>query len=102
MDLMLTARDVDAEEALRIGLAAAVFPDDGFRESAQGYAAALAANAPIGMTHSKRLLVEALENPFETQLKREVALIRKCFATEDFQEGLRAFMERRKPEFKGR
>ena len=81
---------------------AAVYPDERFREEAQRYAAAIAANAPIGMTNSKRLLVESLANSLPTQLRRELTLIRQCFASEDFQEGLRAFAEKRQPEFRGR
>lgn len=102
MDLMLTARDVLGEEAERIGLVAAVYPDATFAAEAHAYAARIAANAPIGMTNSKRLLVESLDNPLATQLKRELTLIRQCFASEDFQEGLKAFFERRPAVFRGR
>lgn len=101
-DLVLTARDVDAEEALGMGLVAAVYPDAAFREQAHAYAARLAQNAPIGMTNSKRLLAESFANPLPTQLRRELALIRQCFATEDVHEGMRAFAEKRTPVFQGR
>jgi 2-(1,2-epoxy-1,2-dihydrophenyl)acetyl-CoA isomerase len=101
-DLILTARDVSAEEALALGITAAVYPDESFREDAHAYAARLAANAPIGMTNSKRLLVESLANPLHTQLRRELTLIRQCFATEDVREGVRAFTEKRQPVFQGR
>lgn len=101
-DLVLTARDVPAEEALALGIVAAVYPDDSFREQAHAYAARLAANAPIGMTNSKRLLAESFANPLPTHLRRELALIRQCFQTEDVREGLRAFIEKRPPVFQGR
>jgi 2-(1,2-epoxy-1,2-dihydrophenyl)acetyl-CoA isomerase len=101
-DLVLTARDVDAEEALRLGIVAAVYPDESFREQAHAYAARLAQNAPISMTNSKRLLAESFTNPLPTQLRRELTLIRQCFGTEDVQEGMRAFAEKRTPVFQGR
>jgi 2-(1,2-epoxy-1,2-dihydrophenyl)acetyl-CoA isomerase len=101
-DLVLTARDVDAEEALRLGIVANVYPDESFREQAQTYAARLAQNAPIGMTNCKRLLAESFANSLPTQLRRELTLIRQCFGTEDVEEGMRAFAEKRTPVFQGR
>jgi 2-(1,2-epoxy-1,2-dihydrophenyl)acetyl-CoA isomerase len=101
-DLILTGRDITAEEALAAGMVAAVFPDDEFRAQAQAYAARLAANAPMGMTNSKRLLAESMENSLATQLKRELTLIRQCFQSEDVKEGMRAFAEKRQPVFRGR
>jgi 2-(1,2-epoxy-1,2-dihydrophenyl)acetyl-CoA isomerase len=101
-DLILSGRDVAAEEALQIGLVAAVYPEERFREEAQSYAARLAANAPLGMTNSKRLLAQSYDNPLKTQLRQELQLIRQCFATEDAREAMRAFGERRQPVFRGR
>jgi len=101
-DLIFTARDVNADEALAMGIVAAVYPDDDFREQAQAYAARLAASAPVGMTNSKRLLAEACRSDLTTHLKRELTLIRRAFETEDVREGLRAFAEKRQPVFRGR
>lgn len=101
-ELILSARDVPADEALAMGLVTSIFPQASFREEAQVYAARLAANAPMGMTNSKRLMVEGTRNDLSTQLKRELTLIRQCFQSDDVKEGMRAFAERRQPVFRGR
>ncbi len=101
-DLILTGRDITAEEAVQYGIAVAAFDDASFRQEAQAYAARLAANAPTGMTYSKRLLAASRENSLETQLKVELQLIRRAFETEDVMEALRAFQEKRQPVFVGR
>ena len=101
-DLILTGRDVTAEEALQTGIVAAVYLDESFRADAQAYAARLAANAPLGMTNSKRLLAQSYANPLPTHLRQELQLIRQCFQTEDVQEAMRAFAEKRQPVFRGR
>lgn len=101
-DLILTGRDVAADEALATGIVAAVYPDERFREEAHAYAARLAANAPIGMTNSKRLLARAYANSLPAHLRLELQLIRQCFATEDVREALNAFLEKRQPVFVGR
>ena len=85
-----------------MGLVAAVFPDETFREDAHAYAAGIAAGGPVGLAYSKRLLVDSLETPVETQLRREVAYLRACMQTRDVGEGVAAFRERRPPTFEGR
>jgi 2-(1,2-epoxy-1,2-dihydrophenyl)acetyl-CoA isomerase len=101
-ELILTARDVKADEAERIGLVSLVFPAEGFREAVASYATKLAAGPPIAQTLAKRLLVSSLEHDLPTQLRMELTAIGKCFGTEDTREAMRAFNERRTPQFTGR
>lgn len=101
-DMILTGRDITADEALQTGIATAVYPDESFREDAHAYAARLAANAPIGMTYSKRLLAQSPENALPAQLRIELNLIGRAFQTEDVKEALAAFTEKRAPVFQGR
>ncbi len=99
---ILTARDVSAEEAERIGLVSRVFPAEGFAAVVADYAAQLAAGAPIALTLSKRLLAASIDSDLRTQLRRELSAIRTCFVTDDVSEALRAFAEKRPPHFTGR
>jgi 2-(1,2-epoxy-1,2-dihydrophenyl)acetyl-CoA isomerase len=79
-----------------------IFPAEGFREAVADYAAKLAAGPPIAQTLTKRLLVSSLEHDLQTQLRMELTSIGKCFGTEDTREAMRAFNERRTPNFSGR
>ncbi len=101
-ELIMTARDVKADEAERIGLASRVLPAENFPESVAEYAKQLAAGPPIGLTMAKRLLVNSLDADLLTQLRRELNSIYQCLATEDAAEAMRAFVEKRRPVFKGR
>lgn len=101
-EIILTGRDVDAEEAGRIGLAAAVVPDADFAAQVARYAERLAAGPPIAFVLAKRLLASALETALEPQLERELAFIKTCFGSQDVSEALAAFAEKRPPVFRGR
>lgn len=100
-EILLSGRDVDADEALRIGIAAAAFDDDGFAEQVARYAERLAAGPPIALALTKRLLASTFEVSLEEQLARELVAIKTCFASQDVAEALRAFNERRAPAFRG-
>jgi 2-(1,2-epoxy-1,2-dihydrophenyl)acetyl-CoA isomerase len=101
-EILFTGRDVDAAEAERIGLAAMVFADDKFAESAQQYAEVLAAGPPTALALTKRLLIASLDVPLETQLQQELAYIKTCFASQDVAEAMAAFAQKREPKFTGR
>jgi 2-(1,2-epoxy-1,2-dihydrophenyl)acetyl-CoA isomerase len=101
-DILLSGRDVDADEALHIGLAAALLPDEGFSEGVAAYAGRLAQGAPIAQALTKRLLVEGLDRPLDAQLREELTQIKYCFTTKDVAEAMAAFREKRMPSFEGR
>lgn len=101
-EILFTGRDVDAAEAERIGLASMVIADDGFSDHAHEYAERLAAGPPNALALTKRLVTRSLESTLESQLERELAYIKTCFASRDAAEALAAFSEKRRPEFGGR
>ena len=101
-DILLTGRDVDAAEAERIGLAAMVAPDDAFADSVASYARRMAHGAPVAHALTKRLLLHALDQPLDAQLREELAHIKYCFTTSDVREAMAAFRDKRSPRFEGR
>jgi 2-(1,2-epoxy-1,2-dihydrophenyl)acetyl-CoA isomerase len=100
-ELIFTGREIYPDEAVRIGLVNEVFPDDEFHERVMVFAKQLASGPPIALTLSKRLLAASLETDLVTLLKQEFAAIKVCFGTKDVQEGMAAFLEKRKPNFRG-
>ena len=101
-DILLTGRDVSAEEAARIGLASAVLPAEGFADAVADYARRLAAGPPIALALTKRLLTQSPDTPLHVQLRDELSHIKTCFATGDVAEAMTAFREKRAPVFRGR
>lgn len=101
MDIIMTGRDVSAAEALQIGLATSVVPDDTFATTVQAMAMQLAAGPPLAMALTKRLLLESSVTSLEAQLRNEVVHIKTCFQTNDVQDAIVAFREKRMPKFTG-
>ena len=102
-NLLLTARRVDEQEALRIGLITEVVPAERLVEHTYGLAREMASYAPLTQSGHKRIVRTVLANPGLNGLTdEERALPLSIFDTEDGQEGYRAFMEKRPPRFRGR
>ena len=101
-DILLTGRDVDSSEALLIGLATMVAPDEEFNALVTSYASRLATGAPIAQALTKRLLVQSFDRSLDATLRDELTQIKTCFATKDVGEAIQAFREKRQPTFTGR
>jgi enoyl-CoA hydratase/carnithine racemase len=103
-ELFLTGRNLDAEYAERIGLVNEVVDPDLVEETSLALASEIAANAPLAMTGNKHAIETIARAGGLTPEQEEelVELRRSCFASEDFREGIRAFGERRRPDWRGR
>ena len=93
---------IPAPRAESLGLVTAVFESDAIEAAVRGRAQKLAAGAPIALGQIKQSLHRALSLSMDEALEVEAIAQAACSATEDMQEGVRAFMERREPDFKGR
>jgi enoyl-CoA hydratase len=102
MDMILSGRFLSAQEALAAGLAARVVPDGEWLDEAKKAAQEIAAKAPVATRLAKEGVDRAYEGPLDLGLEHERRLLYLAFASEDAKEGLTAFMDKRKPEFKGR
>lgn len=101
-DIFYTARQLDAAEAKEFGLVSKVVPDAELDGYVKTYADMIAANAPLTVAAVKHITNEALKPESERDLASCAAKIEVCFRSEDYEEGRRAFMEKRKPQFSGR
>jgi enoyl-CoA hydratase/carnithine racemase len=103
-DLFLTGRNLDAARAERIGLVNEVVGDEQLERESLALAAAIAENAPLSMRGNKHAIDLLNDSPVLTE-QQEAGLIvlrESCFSSEDFREGIRAFAEKRRPQWTGR
>ena len=101
-EIILSASNIDAAAAEKIGLTNRTVPAEKLMEETMALASKIASNAPLAVKWANSAIKRGLETDIETGILIEADLFGMCFATQDQKEGMKAFLERRKPEFKGR
>lgn len=101
-DLFFTARRIDATEAMRLGLISRTCAAEQLPALLAEYTSSIGENAPLTITAAKQIVAEILKPSPDLDAERCRELILACFESEDYAEGRRAFMKKRKPLFKGR
>jgi len=102
MEMVLTGRTISADEALRWGLINKVVPAEYFLEEAKAWAKEIASKPPVAVKLAKESVLKAFDTTMEGGLEFERKNFYILFASEDQKEGMKAFSEKRKPEWKGR
>jgi enoyl-CoA hydratase len=100
--IMYTGMRIDSAEALRIGLVDRVVPDAQLWNATMEIARTISGNAPLAIKAAKLTIAQVLKDPGERDMDAIKAISSACMDSEDFREGRTAFMEKRKPQFKGR
>jgi len=102
MEMVLSGRLISAQEAKTAGLVSRVVPVEAYLSEAQKLAADIATRSPVALRLAKQAVLGAFEGSLSTGVVQERLLFNLSFASEDRVEGMRAFVEKRRPEFKGR
>ena len=100
--LMYTGMRIDSAEALRIGLVDRVIPNAELWNATLDIARTIAGNAPLAIQAARITIAQVLKDPGDRDMNAIKEIATACMDSEDFREGRRAFMEKRKPQFRGR
>jgi enoyl-CoA hydratase/carnithine racemase len=100
--IMYTGMRIDSVEALRIGLVDRVLPDTELWGATMEIATTISGNAPLAIKAAKLTIAQVLKDPDQRDMDAIKAIGAACMDSEDFREGRRAFMEKRKPKFSGK
>ena len=101
MEIFYTARQFTAAEAVTMGLVNRVVPDGELESYVKNYAEIIAGNAPLTIKAVKAVVSEMMKDEGKRDLKRAQDAVDACFKSRDYEEGRKAFMEKRKPVFTG-
>jgi enoyl-CoA hydratase/carnithine racemase len=101
-EIMFLGRRYSADEALAMGLVNGVFEDDALEREVSSLISQLCNNAPLAIANSKTIIEEYVKSSGEPDQARMAAAIERCAKSADYQEGRRAFMEKRRPAFEGK
>jgi enoyl-CoA hydratase len=102
MEMILNNRTLNAQEAYQFGLVNRVVPVEGYLEESLKLAEEIASRAPVAARVAKKMINQAFEGTLSEGLAAEKQEFYNLFATEDQKEGMQAFIEKRKPEWKGK
>jgi 2-(1,2-epoxy-1,2-dihydrophenyl)acetyl-CoA isomerase len=102
LEMFFLGDPISAQQALELGLVNRVVPQERLESETRKLAERLAAAPVLAIGHMKQALYERLETQLDSMMQHEVEAQTKCFESEDCEEGLKAFLEKRKPSFKGK
>jgi enoyl-CoA hydratase len=101
-EMVFTGKHIKADEAFQIGLVQKVAPPEKLMEEVMGLAKTICKQGPVAVKMAKASVNQGLATDFRSGLKFEIQSVAQTFATEDLKEGMKAFLEKRKPEFKNK